>query len=143
MHSFVPAFVACNQERVASQSSQFVAFASHGLPTCIDDELQACLHTGMRGVPMVGQYDGLGARLMGRNIVIFVDFQFEDLEVMYTKIRLEEEGAKVIVCGIHEAPMKYTGKYGYPVTSDVAVDALDASLVDALILPGGFAPGSG
>ncbi len=36
--------------------------------------------------------------------------------------------------------MKYTGKYGYPVISDMCVDDLTVDKVDALILPGGFAP---
>jgi putative intracellular protease/amidase len=59
---------------------------------------------------------------------------------MYPKIRLEEEGAKVVICGIHEAPMKYTGKYGYPITSDITIAKLDVASVDGLIIPGGFAP---
>lgn len=59
---------------------------------------------------------------------------------MYPKLRLEEEGAELIVAGAHPAGTKYTGKYGYPVKSDVAVNELDAATLDALILPGGFAP---
>lgn len=43
-------------------------------------------------------------------IVIFCDFSFEDLEVMYPKIRLEEEGAEVLIVGGHPAGTKYTGK---------------------------------
>ena len=34
---------------------------------------------------------------------------------MYPKIRLAEEGAVVVVVGVHPAGQKYTGKYGYPV----------------------------
>ena len=34
-------------------------------------------------------------RLTGKTVAIFCDFQFEDLEVMYPKIRLEEEEAGV------------------------------------------------
>ena len=36
-------------------------------------------------------------------VVIFCDFNFEDMEVMYPKIRLEEEKAKVLVVGAHPA----------------------------------------
>lgn len=43
-------------------------------------------------------------------IVIFCDFNFEDLEVMYPKLRLEEEGAEVVIAGGHPAGTKYTGK---------------------------------
>lgn len=59
---------------------------------------------------------------------------------MYPKIRLEEEGATVLCVGAHDKGMKYTGKYGYPIKSDLKVDDLDPATIDALVLPGGFAP---
>ncbi|KAJ8598985.1 hypothetical protein CTAYLR_009460 [Chrysophaeum taylorii] len=76
--------------------------------------------------------------LRGKAIAIFCDFQFEDMEVMYPKLRLEEEGAKVLIVGAHPAGIKYTGKYGYPIKSDVQIDAMGD--VDAIVVPGGFAP---
>ena len=48
--------------------------------------------------------------LRGKTVVLFVDFSYEDLEVMYPKIRIEEEGARVLVVGAHKAGTKYTGK---------------------------------
>ena len=78
--------------------------------------------------------------LAGRTVAIFIDFSFEDLEVTYPKVRLEEEGAKVILASSHPAGTKFTGKHGYPLKSDVCVDALDASTLHGLVLPGGFAP---
>ena len=33
--------------------------------------------------------------LAGRKVLILADFQFEDLELMYPKMRLEAEGAEV------------------------------------------------
>ena len=78
--------------------------------------------------------------LAGRTIAIFCDFAFEDLEVMYPKIRLEEEGAKIIIVGGHDKGTKYTGKYGYPIKSDFKIDDVDVSTLDGLVLPGGFAP---
>lgn len=59
---------------------------------------------------------------------------------MYPKIRLEEEGAEIIVVGVHQAPMKYTGKHGYPITSDVQIDCMNSDAVDAIVIPGGFSP---
>ena len=47
---------------------------------------------------------------MTTRMAIFIDFKFEDLEVMYPKIRLEEEGVEVHVVGVHPKGMKYTGK---------------------------------
>ena len=80
-------------------------------------------------------------RLKGKTVVIFCDFAFEDMEVMYPKFRLEEEGASVVIVGGHPKGTKYTGKYGYPVKCDKHIDELtDLSAVDGLVLPGGFAP---
>eukprot|EP00961_Rhodomonas_salina_P242567 3276622-Rhodomonas_salina.1 len=78
--------------------------------------------------------------IAGRTVGMFIDFQFEDMEAMYPKMRLEEEGAKVIVIGAHDKGMKYTGKYGYPLKSDATVKDVDAASLDALVIPGGFAP---
>mmetsp|Transcript_14863 Transcript_14863/g.47528 ORF Transcript_14863/g.47528 Transcript_14863/m.47528 type:complete len:193 (+) Transcript_14863:67-645(+) len=82
--------------------------------------------------------------LAGRKVLILADFQFEDLELMYPKMRLEEEGAEVSVMGAHPAGMKYTGKYGYAVKSDLCVDNVSTTdavaSYDALLIPGGFAP---
>ena len=79
--------------------------------------------------------------LAGKKVAIFVDFSFEDLEVTYPKIRLEEEGAVVHVIGCHPAGTQYKGKHGYPIKSDACIDSVeDAASYAALILPGGFAP---
>lgn len=77
--------------------------------------------------------------LSGKRIGIFIDFSFEDLEVTYPKVRLEEEGAVVLIIGAHKVGTKYTGKFGYPVVSTHCIDEFKGPL-DALILPGGFAP---
>ena len=82
---------------------------------------------------------------------IFIDFNYEDLEVTYPKVRLEEAGFKVLVFGSHPAGTKYTGKYGYPTKSDHNMGALVAgesflsptpllNSIRALVLPGGFSP---
>lgn len=121
-----------------ARDSDTEASASEGGPKTKRRRTPAAGGAGGRG--NAGASDWFLPKLVGKTVVIFIDFQFEDLEVMYPKIRLEEEGAKVIVCGIHDAPMKYTGKYGYPVMSDISVKNLDVSSVDGLVLPGGFAP---
>ena len=46
----------------------------------------------------------------------------------------------MIVIGSHDKGMKYTGKHGYPLKSDASVHEVDASMLDALVIPGGFAP---
>jgi len=76
--------------------------------------------------------------LTGKRILFFAAALYEDLELWYPKIRLEEEGA---VCTLFRSGEKtYAGKHGYPVTPDVAVEDVAAGDFDALVIPGGFAP---
>jgi deglycase len=72
------------------------------------------------------------------SILFFAANWYEDLELWYPKIRLEEEGARTIVAGLGEKT--YQGKRGYPVTVDANVDDLDARSFDGLVIPGGYAP---
>lgn len=39
-----------------------------------------------------------------------------------------------------KAGVKYTGKYGYPALSNKSIDDVKASDLDALVIPGGWAP---
>jgi protease I len=74
-----------------------------------------------------------------QTILIFVHDIYEDLELWYPKIRLEEAGFKTIVAG-PERQMTYSGKYGYPCKADIAFDAVDPKSFDGLVIPGGYAP---
>ena len=76
--------------------------------------------------------------LQGRTILFFAGPLYEDLELWYPKIRLEEEGAKTVVAGTGEKT--YQGKRGYPLTVDTSVDAIAAGDFDGLVIPGGYAP---
>lgn len=77
--------------------------------------------------------------LTGRRIVILAGDEYEDLELWYPKLRLLEAGAEVVVAG-PEANSRYAGKHGYPCVSDAAIDEMDASDFDAIVVPGGFMP---
>ena len=72
-------------------------------------------------------------------ILAIVDHIYEDLELWYPKIRLEEEGWQVLVAG-PLAGETYVGKHGYPCLSDAAISDVDAADFDGLLIPGGFAP---
>jgi len=76
--------------------------------------------------------------LNGKRVLFFAAPLYEDLELWYPKIRLEEEGAVTTVAGLGETV--YHGKRGYPVTVDASVDQVHATDFDALVIPGGFAP---
>lgn len=74
-----------------------------------------------------------------KTIAVVVDDIYEDLELWYPRLRLEEEGWKVIVAG-PAAAKTYLGKHGYPCKADAAFADLRASDFDGLLVPGGFAP---
>ncbi len=76
--------------------------------------------------------------LNGRRIVILAAQEYEDLELWYPKLRLQEAGANVIVAGLGWA--SYSSKHGYPVEPDAVIDDLDPSEYDGVIVPGGWAP---
>src|SRR5918911_628900 len=78
-------------------------------------------------------------RLKGKTVLFFAGPLYEDLELWYPKIRLEEEGARTVVAGTGEKT--YQGKRGYPLTVDVDVDMISAAEFDGLVIPGGDPPG--
>lgn len=72
------------------------------------------------------------------SVLFFVANWYEDLELWYPKIRLEEEGMTTVVAGLGEKT--YQGKRGYPITVDTSVDEVLARDFDGLVIPGGYAP---
>jgi protease I len=76
--------------------------------------------------------------LQGMTVLFFAAPLYEDLELWYPKIRLEEEGARTVVAGLGERT--YQGKRGYPITVDAGVDDVAARDFDGLVIPGGYAP---
>lgn len=75
---------------------------------------------------------------MTGRIACLVGPEYEDLEVWYPKLRLEEAGYDVPLVGIGEA--SYRGKHGYPASVDLHIDDLDATTLAGIIAPGGWAP---
>jgi protease I len=76
--------------------------------------------------------------LQNTTVLFFAGPLYEDLELWYPKIRLEEEGARTIVAGTGEKT--YQGKRGYPLTVDTSVDEISSADFDGLVIPGGYAP---
>jgi protease I len=70
---------------------------------------------------------------------MFVEDLYEDLELWYPKLRLEEEALEVTVAG-PESGKIYKGKNGYPYRADTSISNINGSDYIALVIPGGFAP---
>jgi len=73
-----------------------------------------------------------------RSVLVLVEQAYEDLELWYPKIRLQEEGFRVTVAGPEK--VRYLGKYGYPCMPDATLDQVRADDFEALVIPGGWAP---
>ena len=73
-----------------------------------------------------------------KTILILVGPEYEDLEVWYPKLRLEEAGFETRLAGIGEPT--YRGKHGYPATMDGHVRDFPAASLTGIIAPGGWAP---
>jgi protease I len=77
--------------------------------------------------------------LAGRRVLILTGEIYEDLELWYPKLRLEEAGAETVMAG-PQANTLYRGKHGYPCVSDAAIAEVRESDFHALVVPGGFMP---
>jgi protease I len=78
-------------------------------------------------------------RLPGKRVAILAEDLYEDLELWYPRLRLQEEGAEVVVVGPGEV-REHHGKYGYPVTLDKTIQEVEVGQFDAVVVPGGYAP---
>lgn len=79
------------------------------------------------------------SELTGKKVAIFVETLYNDLEFWYPKIRLQEAGADVLVLGPKPGAV-VKSKYGMPATADAAFGDYSADDLDALLVPGGYAP---
>jgi len=79
-------------------------------------------------------------RLKDKHIAFFVEEGFEDLEFWVVYMRLREEGARVTVVA-PKAHTTYRSKNGgLTATSEAAAGDIAADDVDAVVVPGGWAP---
>ncbi len=69
---------------------------------------------------------------------MLVDESYEDFELHYPKIRLEEEGIPVVIVGLEKKI--YHGKKGLSVEPDMTYDQVNPDDYAGVIIPGGFAP---
>jgi protease I len=71
-------------------------------------------------------------------ILAFVDDIYEDLELWYPKIRLEEAGFDTRLAGLQVK--QYIGKHGYPASTELLLSEARSSDFEGLLIPGGFMP---
>ena len=77
--------------------------------------------------------------LTGYRACIFVEQQYQELEVWYPLYRLKEAGCRVDVVG-PDSGQTYPSKLGYPAKSDKSIKDVSANDFDLVVIPGGFAP---
>jgi protease I len=78
-------------------------------------------------------------KLNGKRIAILADNLYEDMELWVPYYRMKEEGGDVKIVGASGA-QSYVSKHGYPVRVDIQADGITAAELDAVIVPGGYAP---
>ena len=78
--------------------------------------------------------------LNGKTIGILVGPGYEDLEFWVPYMRMQEEGASVLVIGTHKNESYKSKSGGLSATSQVAARDMTADQLDALLVPGGWAP---
>jgi len=75
---------------------------------------------------------------MQKTLLTFVDDLYEDLELWYPKLRLEEAGYATRMAAVEIKT--YKGKHGYPATADLLINDARSEDFCGLLIPGGFMP---
>ena len=78
--------------------------------------------------------------LKGKTIGILVGPGYEDLEFWVPYMRMEEEGAEVKVIATKKGEIYTSKSGGLIVESQVGAKEITADQLDALLVPGGWAP---
>ena len=74
-------------------------------------------------------------------VLCLVGDAYEDLELWYPKLRIEEAGGHVTLAGRQQGHA-YAGKHGYPCVSDAAIGDMEADDFHGILIPGGWMPDS-
>lgn len=76
---------------------------------------------------------------MVKAVAILAEDDYEDLELWYPYYRLLEAGHNVRIVGSGRKPV-FASKHGYEVKADMSASEVDLEDLDAVVIPGGFAP---
>ncbi len=77
--------------------------------------------------------------IQGKRIAILIEALFDDGELTDTADALRAAGAEVVIVG-PTAPTDFTGRRGRVVSSDQTAATTRLDDIDAVVIPGGFAP---
>src|ERR1051326_1718407 len=75
---------------------------------------------------------------LNKSILCFVDDLYEDLELWYPKLRLEEAGYATCLAGLELKVFR--GKNGYPAAAEALLSEVKSADFLGLLVPGGFMP---
>jgi protease I len=75
----------------------------------------------------------------GKKVGVLVEEFYQELEVWYPLLRLREAGHETFAIGLEPGRI-YKSKLGYPVKADRGINDLSPTELDALVIPGGWAP---
>jgi len=75
---------------------------------------------------------------MQKRLLSFIDDLYEDLELWYPKLRLEEAG--YATCAAGPELRTFAGKHGYPAKADALLSEVRSQDFCGLLIPGGFMP---
>lgn len=75
---------------------------------------------------------------MQKMLLTFVDDLYEDLELWYPRLRLEEAGYAMRLAALELKT--YKGKHGYPAKADLLLKDARSEDFCGLLIPGGFMP---
>ena len=75
---------------------------------------------------------------MAKTLLTLVDDIYEDLELWYPMVRVQEAGYGMRVAGLELKT--YRGKHGYPAASDLLLSEARSEDFCGLLIPGGFMP---
>ena len=77
--------------------------------------------------------------LGGKRAIVLAEDQYQEMELWYPLLRLRGAGMEVQVVGTGSAS-SYKSKHGYPVEVDATADQVQVGDIDAIVIPGGYAP---
>ncbi len=77
--------------------------------------------------------------LKGKKVLTIVSKDYDDLEFHYPILRLQEEGAEMVIASETKGET-IVGKYGLSTQSDLSFSEVKIEDYDGLLIPGGWAP---